>query len=283
MPAIDFPGSPTVNDEFSVGDRTWVYVGNGIWDTVETAVATGPTGPQGEAGPTGPQGPTGPSGGPTGPTGLTGPQGATGPTGPIGPGVPFQNSGTSGQVLISNGTNASWSNTITANSTSVPALITRGLASQSADLQQWKDSAGNNVARVLPNGSMTSSGTVSARATVPTANTNTANSIGYMGMPQVSLASGGLTLNSTHSGAHIYVTGASQTITIPSNASVPFEIGTTIVVINANVSCSIAIATDTLRLANTTTTGTRTLAANGMATIVKIAATTWIASGNGLT
>jgi hypothetical protein len=120
-------------------------------------------------------------------------------------------------------------------------------------------------------------------AAEPSANTNTASSVGHIGMPQVLLASGGLTLSKAHAGEHIYVTGSSQTITIPDNSSVPFEIGTTIAIINANLTSSIAITTDTLRLAGTATTGTRTLAAYGIATIVKVEATTWIASGNGLT
>jgi hypothetical protein len=36
-------------------------------------------------------------------------------------------------------------------------------------------------------------------------------------------------------------------------------------------------------MAGTGSTGTRTLAAYGMATLVKVAATTWFISGNGLT
>ena len=117
----------------------------------------------------------------------------------------------------------------------------------------------------------------------PSANTNTAISVGYVGLPQVILSTGGLTLSKAHAGEHIYVTGTSQVVTIPANSSVPFEIGTTVVVINGNVTSSIAITTDTLRLAGGTTTGTRTLSAYGMATLVKISATEWIASGNGLT
>jgi hypothetical protein len=116
----------------------------------------------------------------------------------------------------------------------------------------------------------------------PNADSNTAKSIGYVGMPQVILGSGGLTLSRLHAGEHIYVTGAGQTVTIPANDSVPFEIGTRIVVINAGVTSTIAITTDTLRLAGTTTTGNRTLAAHGMATLIKITATSWIISGNGI-
>jgi hypothetical protein len=120
------------------------------------------------------------------------------------------------------------------------------------------------------------------RATEPAGNADTAKTIGYVGIPQLVLASGNLTLSKAHAGKHIYVTGASQTITIPSNASVPFEIGTTIVVINGNVTSSIAIASNTLKLAGTTNTGTRTVSANGIATLIKIEDTTWIISGNGV-
>jgi hypothetical protein len=120
------------------------------------------------------------------------------------------------------------------------------------------------------------------RATEPAGNTDTAKTTGYVGIPQVVLSSGNLTLSKAHAGKHIYVTGSSQTITIPANSSVPFEIGTTVVIINANVTSSIAITTDTLRLAGIGTTGTRTLSAYGMATLVKIDATTWMVSGNGL-
>jgi len=130
--------------------------------------------------------------------------------------------------------------------------------------------------------SVTVSGTLTANPAAP-ANANTAKAVGYIGMPQTALASGGLTLSATHAGDHIYVTGTGQTITIPANSSVPFEIGTTIVIINAaSVTTSIAITSDTLLLAGAGTTGTRTLAAHGMATLVKITATSWIISGNGL-
>jgi hypothetical protein len=140
--------------------------------------------------------------------------------------------------------------------------------------------SGNEVSVI---GSPTFSGTIIGAPAEPDANANTAKNLGYIGLPQVTLNTGNLTLSKSHAGKHIYVTGASQTITIPANSSVPFEIGTTIAIINANLTSSIAITTDTLRLAGTATTGTRTLAAYGMATLIKVEATTWIASGNGLT
>jgi hypothetical protein len=47
MTAIDFPNSPTVNDLFTVGSRTWRWSG-ATWDSVELTVV-GPTGPQGDS------------------------------------------------------------------------------------------------------------------------------------------------------------------------------------------------------------------------------------------
>jgi hypothetical protein len=139
-----------------------------------------------------------------------------------------------------------------------------------------------NEAGLAPIASPTFTGTIVGAPAEPDANANTAKNLGYIGLPQVILNTGNLTLSKAHAGEHIYVTGSSQTITIPANSSVPLEIGTTIVIINENVTSSIAITTDTLRLVGTTTTGTRTLSAYGMATLVKVDATTWMVSGNGL-
>jgi mevalonate pyrophosphate decarboxylase len=78
--------------------------------------------------------------------------------------------------------------------------------------------------------------------------------------------------------------GTSLTLTIPANSSVAFAVGTMVTVENINASSlSIAITTDTLILAGTTTTGTRTLAQNGVATLLKTASTTWKVLGAGVT
>jgi len=65
---------------------------------------------------------------------------------------------------------------------------------------------------------------------------------------------------------------------------VNWPIGTTITFVNQNGAgtLSIQITSDTLRLAVTGATGTRTLAANGVATCIKISATEWIISGVGI-
>jgi hypothetical protein len=110
-----------------------------------------------------------------------------------------------------------------------------------------------------------------------------ANNVGYLGMPQN--ATGTATLTIADAGRHIYVTSNSQTITIPANSSVAYPIGTAIAFIAgpSATTVSIAITSDTMYLAGTGTTGTRTLAAYGMATAVKVAATTWYINGSGLT
>jgi hypothetical protein len=73
-----------------------------------------------------------------------------------------------------------------------------------------------------------------------------------------------------------------RTFTIPSNASVAYPIGTIITFVNLKNTLSIAITSDTMYLAPDGTTGTRTLGAYGMASAMKVGATTWIISGNGL-
>jgi hypothetical protein len=103
------------------------------------------------------------------------------------------------------------------------------------------------------------------------------------GMAQTSTAVN-YTLVLGDAGKHIYVTATGRTITIPANSSVAFAIGTAVTIVNpASVSTSIAITTDTMYLAATGTTGTRTLAAYGIATLLKLTSTTWIISGYGLT
>ena len=105
---------------------------------------------------------------------------------------------------------------------------------------------------------------------------------GYRGLPQNSQ---GVNYTAVLADAdkHLYGTAA-ITFTIPANSSVAYAIGTFLTFINVHTAAiSIAITTDTMTLAGTTTTGTRTLAQNGIATAVKVTATSWIISGAGLT
>lgn len=119
-------------------------------------------------------------------------------------------------------------------------------------------------------------GVLDAATTVSDTGTIATASAGFRGAPQSSNATATLAL--TDNGKHLYV-AANQTV--PANASVAFPIGATVVIINSSGSTiTIACTSDTMRQAGTSNTGTRTLAAYGMATLVKVAATTWFISGN---
>lgn len=73
--------------------------------------------------------------------------------------------------------------------------------------------------------------------------------------------------------------------TIDSNANVAYPVGTAITFINQHGAgvITLKITSDTMRLAGTGSTGDRTLAADGIATAVKITSTEWIVSGTGIT
>jgi hypothetical protein len=113
------------------------------------------------------------------------------------------------------------------------------------------------------------------------------NSVGYLNIPQNS-QSAAYTLVLGDAGKNIYHPGAdttARTWTIPANSSVAFPIGTAVTFINDTSGgvITISITTDTLVLAGAGTTGSRTLAANGMATAIKMTSTRWMINGAGLT
>jgi hypothetical protein len=113
--------------------------------------------------------------------------------------------------------------------------------------------------------------------------TTAARGAGYMGLPQNSTTTGAYSVVAADAGKHIYST-ATRTVTLPANGSIALPIGTAITFISgAGATTTIAITTDTMILVGPGTTGSRTLAAHGMATAIKVAATTWYISGNGLT
>ena len=114
--------------------------------------------------------------------------------------------------------------------------------------------------------------TITATGTIAT------DTIGYRGLPQNSQTAS-YTLALSDQGKMVNTTTGG--VVIPANGSVAFPIGATIVVFNNSGSNqTISITTDTIRLAGTATTGSRTLAQYGLATCVKVAATTWVISGN---
>jgi hypothetical protein len=116
--------------------------------------------------------------------------------------------------------------------------------------------------------------------TVTATGTIAADSIGYRGLPQNSQTAS-YTLALADAGKHISITTGG--VVIPANSSIAFPVGTAIVVFNNSGSNqTISITTDTLRQAGTANTGSRTLAQYGLVTCVKVASTTWVISGAGL-
>lgn len=73
-----------------------------------------------------------------------------------------------------------------------------------------------------------------------------------------------------------------RTFTIPANASVAYATGTTLTFVNDINTVTIAITSDTLVWAGPGSTGSRSLAANGVAVATKVASTRWYISGTGL-
>jgi len=107
----------------------------------------------------------------------------------------------------------------------------------------------------------------------------------YAGIPiQDKSASYGLVLTDRNTAIrHPAADTNNRTFTIPENATIAFPIGTFITFINEVNTVTIAITTDTLILAPDGSTGSRTLAANGIATALKVSSTRWYISGVGLT
>jgi hypothetical protein len=163
-----------------------------------------------------------------------------------------------------------------------------GVQAWDSDLQGIANATLTSAGFIRTNGSGTYTSdttTYLASSSLPgnPSNANAAKGYGYVGMPQINNPASPYTISATDSGKHIYMTTSGRTITIPANGTTALEIGTTVVVVNGpGVTTTISINSDTVRLAGTTATGTRTLSENGVATLIKIAATTWIASGNGL-
>jgi hypothetical protein len=80
-------------------------------------------------------------------------------------------------------------------------------------------------------------------------------------------------------GKHYYGSG---TITIPTNLSVPFAIGTAILIIASNSTTISNAGGVTLVQAGTGSTGARTLAQHAEASLVKVGTDTWYISGVGI-
>lgn len=172
---------------------------------------------------------------------------------------------------------------VATNLTGTAASLTAGNVTTNANLTGPITSSGNATSIA----SQTGTGTTFVVATDPalTVSTPTTTSFGYLGAPQNSQSTA-YQLVLTDAGKHIYHPDAdttARTFTIPANSSVAFPIGTVICIQNGNGAgvITLAITTDTLRWQ--ASTGSRSIAANGTATLLKVTSTVWRLTGDGIT
>jgi hypothetical protein len=111
-----------------------------------------------------------------------------------------------------------------------------------------------------------------------------ATAVGYRDIPQVSFTANA-TIATTDAGRHYYSTqSTSYILTIANNASQSFQVGAAISIVNQGTG-NITVAQGsgvTLYLAGNATSGNRTVATFGMATIIKVATDTWFINGTGV-
>lgn len=113
----------------------------------------------------------------------------------------------------------------------------------------------------------------------------TLQDVGWRDLPQNAQAGNYTTVMADRGKSLVYTGAGVATFTIDSNANVAYPLGTVLTFANrGGGNLSIAIASDVLILAGTSTVGTRTLtSSNGTASALKTSATVWIISGSGLT
>jgi hypothetical protein len=142
--------------------------------------------------------------------------------------------------------------------------------------------AGTDSKTLTVSNSITLAGNDSTVMTFPPASA----SLGYLNVPINSQSAAYTTVLTDAAKAILHpATDANpRTFTIDSNANVPYQLGTVLTFINMTTQVvTISITSDTMYLAGTGATGSRTLAQFGMATAVKLATTTWLISGSGIT
>jgi hypothetical protein len=194
--------------------------------------------------------------------------------------------GTAGYVLTSNGAGfaPSWqvasggSSGVTIGST---AISGGGSTTSLAGLASVSSTAFIGTLSTAAQTNITSVGTLNSLAVTGAITQNNGLAVGYLGVPQN--AQGNYTCVIGDAGKHLFTAASSITWTIPSNATVAFPIGTVISFINQSAGTCTIVCGDTMYLVAAGTTGSRTLNAWSMATVIKTTATTWIISGNTVT
>lgn len=178
--------------------------------------------------------------------------------------------------------NLTWVITSVGNATSLGSFTSANLATALTD----ETGSGANVFATSPTLVTPILGTPTS-GTLTNCTVDWVDSVWFRNIPQNS-QSVAYTAVLADAGKHIYHPSAdttARTWTIPANSSVAYPIGTALTFVNDTSAwvLTIAITTDTLVLAWAGTTWSRTLAANGMATAIKVTSTRWMISGTNLT
>lgn len=205
------------------------------------------------------------------------------------------NIGSAGAPVLFGGALGTPSSGIGTNLTGTAAGLTAGTVTTNANLTGVITSSGNATSIASQTGTGTkfvvdTSPTIitpsfTTSATVTGGNFTDPNGNVYSNLPQNSKSAAYTTVladRNTHI-LHPTADNNARTFTIDSNANVAYPIGTTLTFINQINTVTIAITSDTLVLTGLGSTGSRTLAANGMATAVKVTSTIWFINGVGLT
>lgn len=206
-------------------------------------------------------------------------------------GVSFD--GSSNITISSTGSTLTFGTHLTGTSYNGSSAVTIGVDATNANTASTmvaRDASGNFSAGTI---TAALSGNATTATTATTANaviagcTDGTNELGYKGVPQNS-QSANYTTVLADKGYCIYHPSSdttARTFTIASNASVAYPIGTVISFDNefSAGTLTLSISSDTLVLDGTGSTGSRTLAAGGVATARKVGTTRWRINGIALT
>lgn len=148
-----------------------------------------------------------------------------------------------------------------------------------AQIAVWRD---GGIAGLLPKSGGTMTGSIADMGATSTVKDpgGAAQPVGYRNIPSNAQSSAYI-LALADIGKCVDTTAG---VTVPPEASVAFAIGDTIAIYNKGTS-NLTITQGsgvTLRLAGTATTGSRTLAQRGWASVRKVGTNEWVASGSGL-
>ena len=209
--------------------------------------------------------------------------------------------GTANQALVTDGAGVlSFASTGTGTVTAVSVSSTNGFAGTSSGGATPALTLSTSITGVLKgNGTAISAATAGTDFVAPSGALGTPSSgtltnctadgtdaVGFRNVP-IASKSAAYTTVLADSGKVIFhpsTDANARTFTIDSNANVAYALGTVLTFINMTSQVvTIAITSDTMYLAGTGTTGSRSLAQYGMATAIKMTSTTWIISGSGLT